>query len=325
VDPNPSHRPTEASEPAKPRSGIAAPAEPSRPGALLTPAGWLVCASGMILCVGAGDYLTRTDVSLILFYLAPIGFGTWFASLRGGVGLAFASAAVSTSADVIYRIEHTPTDLALPTLVWNGLMLLGTSLALVLVLAALKGRLEGEELLARTDALTQIPNRRAFFEAAVLELERSRRHRRPLTIAYVDLDDFKLVNDRLGHAEGDALLVTVAQTLRHGTRAVDAVARLGGDEFGLLLPEADAAMSEALLGRLRGTLLAAVERHGGWRVGFSIGAAVFLSPPANVDELTARADELMYVAKRESKGAVRLGVFDRAQDEAAHATAGLGL
>jgi diguanylate cyclase (GGDEF)-like protein len=289
---------------------------------LLTPCGWLLSAFGMILCVAAGDYLTRTEVSLILFYLAPIGFGTWFASLRGGIVLALASAMVSTGADVLYRMQHTPADLALPTLVWNGLMLLGTSLALVLVLGALKGRLEGEEQLARTDALTQIANRRAFFEAATLELERARRHGRPLTIAYVDLDDFKLVNDRLGHAEGDALLVTVAQTLRHATRAVDAVARLGGDEFGLLLPEADAAMAEALLARLRATLLSAVDRHGGWKVGFSIGAAVFLAPAENVDDLTARADELMYLAKRESKGSIRVGVFEAAAPAAAASAAG---
>lgn len=285
----------------------------------LTHSGWLASALGMILCVGAGDYLTRTEVSLILFYLAPIGFGTWFASLRGGIALAFASGVVSTGADVLWRVQQRPDDLQLPTLVWNGIMLLGTALALVLVLGALKSRLEGEEMLARTDALTQVPNRRAFFEAASLELERARRHGRPLTFAYVDLDDFKLVNDRLGHAEGDALLVTVAQTLRGATRAVDAVARLGGDEFGLLLPETDAVMAETLLERLRATLLEAVERHGGWKAGFSIGAAVFRTPPEDVDELMARADELMYIAKREAKGSVRVAVFDPpARTAAAH-------
>lgn len=276
----------------------------------LTRGGWLVSAFGMILCVGAGDYLTRTDVSLILFYLAPIGFGTWFASLRGGIGLAVSSATVSTLADVAYRAQHGRGELGLATLLWNGLMLLGTALALVLVLAALKNRLEGEELLARTDTLTQIANRRAFFEAATLELERARRHGRPLTLAYIDLDDFKLVNDRLGHAEGDALLVTVAQTLRGATRAVDAVARLGGDEFGLLLPETDAAEAALLLGRLRAVLLGALDRHGGWKVGLSIGAAVFASPPEDVDALMARADQLMYTAKREAKGSIRVGTFD---------------
>jgi diguanylate cyclase (GGDEF)-like protein len=276
----------------------------------LGPAGWLASALGMILCVGAGDYLTGTDVSLILFYLVPIGFGTWFASVRGGLALSLVSAAVSTGADQLWRARHLPDDLAPGTQVWNGLMLLGTSTALVFLLGAFRSRLEGQELLARTDALTQIANRRAFIEAASLELERARRHGRPLTVVYVDCDDFKRVNDRLGHAEGDALLVTVAQTLRGATRAVDAVARLGGDEFGLVLPETDAAMAGAMLARLRSTLLAAMARHGGWQVGFSIGAAVFLRAPGDVDELMARADELMYSAKREAKGSLRLGVFD---------------
>jgi diguanylate cyclase (GGDEF)-like protein len=275
----------------------------------------MISAFGMILCVGAADFLTRTDVSLILFYLAPIGFGTWFASLRVGFGLALVSALVSTGSDVLYRAQQAPSsDLGIATLLWNGLMLLGTSLALVLVLGALRGRLEAEELLARTDPLTRIANRRAFFEAATLELERARRHGRPLTVAYLDCDGFKLVNDRFGHAEGDALLVTIARTLRGATRAVDVVARLGGDEFGLILPETDAAEADALLARVHATVLAATSSR--WGVGFSVGAAVFLSPPGDVDELAARADDLMYAAKRERKGSIRIAAFGGARGRA---------
>jgi diguanylate cyclase (GGDEF)-like protein len=277
--------------------------------AALTPTDWLVSAFGMVLCVGAVDYITRTDLNLILFYLAPIGFGTWFASLRGGVGLAIVSTFVSTGADLIFRLQQVSTGLDYAVTVWNGVMLLGTALALVLTLGALKSRLEAQEQLARTDALTHISNRRAFFEAASLELERVRRHGRPLTVAYADIDEFKLVNDHAGHAAGDALLVAVAQLLRGATRAVDTVARLGGDEFGILLPETDAPTAEAILTRLRAQLLTAT-REGGWAVGFSIGAAVFLVPPRNVDELTARADELMYTVKRGAKGTVRIGVFE---------------
>jgi diguanylate cyclase (GGDEF)-like protein len=267
----------------------------------------------MILCVGAADYVTRTELSLILFYLAPIGFGAWFASARTGVALALASAVVSFSADLLWTRHHPQGDPGTGTLLWNALMLLGTALSLVLTLGALKSRLEAMLRVARTDALTGIPNRRAFFEAAELELERTRRHGRPLTVVYVDLDDFKRVNDELGHAEGDALLVTVAQTLRGATRTLDAVARLGGDEFGLLLPETDAPTAQAVLDRLRMTLLEAMSRHCTAATGVSVGAAVFLAPPANVDELTARADELMYAAKRSAKGSVRMGVFEGAQ------------
>ena len=294
-----------------PPVSLALPPEQARSAvASIGPASWLAAAAALILCVGAGDHLTGTDVSLILFYLVPIGFGTWFVSVHAGLALAVVAAVVATGADLLWRVENLPGDLGPGTQVWNGLMQLGTSVALVYGLGAFRSRLEGQELLARTDALTQIANRRAFIEAASLELERARRHGRPLTVAYVDCDDFKRVNDKLGHAEGDALLVTVAQTLRGATRAVDAVARLGGDEFGLILPETDAVMAGAILARLRTTLLAAMDRHGGWQVGFSIGAAVFLRAPGDVDELMARADELMYAAKREAKGSLRLGVFD---------------
>ncbi len=284
--------------------------------ALLSPAGWVTSALALVVCVGFADYLTGTETSVILFYLAPIGFGTWYVSLRAGLFLSAAAALVAVAADALHRLGVGEGSLPAALLAWNGLVQLGTSIALVLTLSALRARLESYELLARTDALTEIPNRRAFFETATLEIERTRRTGRPLTLAYVDLDDFKDVNDARGHAEGDALLVEVARTIRGATRAVDAVARLGGDEFGLLLPETDAVEAEALLVRLRATLLAAVAK-GGWTVGFSIGAATFLAPPSSIDEMMARADTLMYAAKREDKGSVRHAVFEGARAVAA--------
>jgi diguanylate cyclase (GGDEF)-like protein len=260
--------------------------------------------------VGLADFVTGREVALILFYLGPVGVATWYVGLRGGVALAILSAAVSTGADTLHELRDPGEDGALPVAVmaWNCAVQLGTFVSLVLVLSALRSRLEGEELLARTDALTHISNRRAFFEAAGLEIERARRTRRPTALAFIDVDDFKVVNDGMGHAQGDALLVVVAQTLRAATRAVDSVGRLGGDEFALLLPETAAPEIEPLLTRVRTSLLAAMTRHG-WGVGFSIGAAVFVAPPSSTDELIARADDLMYAAKREAKGSIRVGTF----------------
>jgi diguanylate cyclase (GGDEF)-like protein len=271
---------------------------------------WLAACLGIVMCVGLADFLTGREVALILFYLAPIGFATWYVGLRGGVALAVLSAAVSTGADTLHELQDPSDAGAMPVAVvaWNCAIQLGTFVSLVLVLSALRSRLEGEELLARTDALTHISNRRAFFEAAGLEIERARRTHRPIALAFVDVDDFKDVNDGLGHAQGDALLVVVAQTLRAATRAVDSVGRLGGDEFALLLPETPAAEIEPLLSRVRSSLLTAMARHG-WAVGFSVGAAVFVAPPSSADELVARADELMYAAKREAKGTLRVATF----------------
>jgi diguanylate cyclase (GGDEF)-like protein len=266
--------------------------------------GWTLAGLGLIGAVGVADYVTPASVSLILLYLAPIGFVTWFAGVWSGMVLSVAGAVIAGAVASWQEVE----GIGAAVLGWNGLMQLGASIAVVVVLNALRTRLEAEESLARTDTLTQIPNRRAFFEVAQHELERARRNHQPLTLVYLDIDDFKDVNDQLGHAEGDALLAVVARTLRTDTRAMDAVARLGGDEFGLLLPETDAAMADALLGRVRASLLDAMARHG-WNVRFSTGAAVFHSAAASVDEMMARADELMYAAKRAEKGSVRVATF----------------
>jgi diguanylate cyclase (GGDEF)-like protein len=269
----------------------------------LSPAAALALSLSLMLCVALGDDLTGADVSFTLLYLGPIGFATWFVSLPAGVFLSILSAVASFAVDLATRA----VPLAGAVLAWNLSVQLGTFLALVVLLAALKNRLEGEQQLARTDSLTLISNRRAFVELAGVELERARRTGRPITIAYLDCDDFKFVNDRLGHAQGDSLLVTAAQTLRGGTRAVDTVARLGGDEFGLLLVDTDGPTTEVLLARLRAALDAAMAANG-WRVSFSIGATTFLVPPRSVDDMLGHADQLMYDAKRGGKNAARFEV-----------------
>jgi diguanylate cyclase (GGDEF)-like protein len=101
----------------------------------------------------------------------------------------------------------------------------------------LRSAMEREKEAARTDSLTGAMNSRAFGELATAELHRARRYERPFTIAYVDIDDFKAVNDRFGHSSGDTLLRLVAETMKHNSRAVDVIARVGGDEFVILFPE----------------------------------------------------------------------------------------
>lgn len=271
----------------------------------LTRIGVLLISIGLIFCIGVGDVLTGPEVNFTLLYLAPIAFGAWLGSTRWGFTLSALSAVVSNVAD-LYARHGTPVPTGV--LAWNLMVQAGVFVALVLLLTGLRDRLELEQLMARTDPLTGLPNRRAFGEAATLELERARRTGRPLSFAYLDCDGFKFINDSLGHREGDALLVEVAQTLRASTRAVDVGARLGGDEFGLLMQETDAASALALLGRVHANLLSVMARSG-WQVGFSIGLATFLEAPEHLDELLARGDELMYEAKRSARGTIRAFSF----------------
>jgi diguanylate cyclase (GGDEF)-like protein len=260
-----------------------------------TPAGATVIAAALVVAVAAADVYTGPGVDVTLLYLAPIGFGTFFAGLGAGVGLAALAAACSVESSRLSGEVIAPAVLA-----WNAVQQVGVFLALSTILDAFKKRLLHEQQAARTDSLTSLANRRAFVESAWLELERSRRHGRPLSLLYLDCDDFKAVNDRLGHVGGDAVLAAVGGTLRDAVRGHDTVARLGGDEFGILLPEVDAAGAVALAERLRSQLRETLSAR--WdRVTFSIGVATFTAPPASVDEMILRADELMYEAKRSGK------------------------
>ena len=169
----------------------------------------------------------------------------------------------------------------------------------------LRESLEKETASARKDSLTGLSNRRAFFEAAQQEISRARRYQRTLGVAYIDVDNFKKVNDTLGHAAGDDLLVAIGLTLQQNTRLTDVVARLGGDEFALLFPEADLASLNTVLAKLHLALTEMVSAHR-WPVGFSIGGISYGCPPESVEALLKPADQLMYEVKKSGKNALRV-------------------
>lgn len=176
--------------------------------------------------------------------------------------------------------------------------------------------LESEKNLSRVDFLTKIPNRRAFFEATELESQRSRRYKRPLSIVFIDIDNFKSVNDTLGHETGDDLLRNVAETLKKHTRECNTAARLGGDEFGILLAETGAEASMAAVNNLKTwlSLLVATNR---WPISFSFGVATFVQPGSSVEDMIRVADELMYEVKRSGKNAVASRVVGAGLDHEA--------
>ncbi len=175
--------------------------------------------------------------------------------------------------------------------------LVGFLVAWAVVVRRLRISRDAERRTAGTDVLTGIANRKAFFEAAAAELNRSRRSQYPLSVAYVDCDQFKSFNDALGHLAGDALLRQVATVLQGNLRNYDLVARVGGDEFAVLLPEASPEVGRAVAERLRVRLQESAQDLNR-RVTFSMGVVSFESPPASVEDLLQAADEAMYAAKR---------------------------
>lgn len=154
---------------------------------------------------------------------------------------------------------------------------------------------------AERDALTGLLSRRAIMERLDTVLT-SRTHEEMLALYFIDLDGFKLVNDRLGHTHGDRLLVQVAHALQSVLRRDDAVGRLGGDEFVVLSAVADVAAAQALAGKLVDAAAAAgYDLESGLQVTASVGFALIPEHAIDSFELLQRADDAMYQAKHEGK------------------------
>ncbi|MBL8795341.1 MAG: GGDEF domain-containing protein [Planctomycetia bacterium] len=257
-------------------------------------------AAGLVVvgAIGYLDYSTGEALSFAAVYLIPIGFGAWYGNTRAGLILAAASTVAGTT------VSLGDPGMAPVIAGWNALMRCIFFVITSTLLSRLRDELRSAQRLANTDPLTGAANRRRFYETVQQELRRAARHPRPLTLAYLDLDHFKEINDLLGHAVGDQLLHHVVRIVQEHIRGTDLVARLGGDEFAIFLPETDAEGAQALLPRLHELLLQAmIDRN--WPVTFSIGVVTFDRPPASVDTVIQRADALMYQVKRAGKNQVR--------------------
>jgi diguanylate cyclase (GGDEF)-like protein len=252
---------------------------------------------------GAADLATDPQLSPVIFYIVPIAFAAWYGGPRTAVSFALLCAVVLFTADRLTGMYYT--SVAVPF--WNATTRFAVFLVTGSLIAGLRRALVHQRELALTDPLTRIGNRRWFYGTAETELARARRYQRPLTLAYIDLDNFKQLNDRSGHHVGDEALQWVADLLRANVRRTDLVSRFGGDEFTILLPETDQAQARMVFDKLRPLLVSEVERRG-WGITCSIGVVTALPPPPDIDVLIRSADHLMYRAKRGSKDAVLFGL-----------------
>ncbi|HEX3887314.1 MAG TPA: GGDEF domain-containing protein [Phenylobacterium sp.] len=168
----------------------------------------------------------------------------------------------------------------------------------------LKGRLAEVEDLADRDALTPLLNRRALLRELARIRTFAQRYGSPASLVYFDLDDLKGVNDRLGHAAGDAALKAVAERLQQHVRESDIVGRMGGDEFAVILAQADRPTAEAKAAALARAIEAEPLKFGDWSAPLHISWGVReITQDAEPEALVAEADQAMYARKRERKSA----------------------
>ena len=267
---------------------------------------WIVTGISFIIVIGILDYLTGYEMAFSLFYLFPVTLLTWFAGRRIGFAASLASALMWLTADIASGNTYSRA-----VMYWNGIIRFSFFVIVTLLLSALRRAHEREKELARSDSLTGAANTRSFSELVHMEMERAQRNKRPFTLAYVDLDNFKAVNDHFGHSTGDRVLSTIVSQAKSQLRKVDVVARLGGDEFAFLMPETDQPAAQAAIQRVQRYLLDEMLRNK-WPVTFSIGVLTCQDIPASFDELLKCADDVMYSVKNNGKDSVHFAIYEGA-------------
>ena len=254
---------------------------------------------GVVAAIGFLDWLTGPDLGFSLFYLAPIVYAGW---RLGRVPVVLVAVGASVAWTVAELAWNPASDL---TTAWNAFTRLAIYVTIGLLTAVvradrdeLRRAIDRETALARTDAVTGLPNSRSMMELLQQETLRRRAESRPIAMAYLDLDNFKAVNDARGHAAGDALLQEVAAILRQSVDPGDIPARVGGDEFAVLASISTTADSmRATAARIEERVRRLGERYPGLGFGASVGTAWFPVPPEQPDELFRAADAAMYDVK----------------------------
>lgn len=241
---------------------------------------------------------TPPAARLGVLYVIPVLLVTWTEGLAWGIVFGIASIAMREAV----AWDQMPAETPLWWRVGNAAAYVAVVAVAMAGLQTLRSSQAQLAKLVTQDVLTNVLNARAFAERLGQELERNRRYPRPLSLIYMDLDNFKIINDTHGHQTGDAVLRLVADAMRSSVRTADVVGRLGGDEFAVLMPETDAPLADAAAKRLVASLRNVFK--GTPNVTASIGVVSCAATDASTDDLLRRADQAMYDAKKMGKDRV---------------------
>jgi diguanylate cyclase (GGDEF)-like protein len=258
--------------------------------------------------LGLTDYLTGNELTFSLFYLAPIVLVTWIANQAAGFLLSLLSALMLLVAEMAAGKTYSQPDMYF----WNTLLRAIFFVVVTYLVAELHRARREEQVMARTDFVSGAMNRRYFDEILQMEINRIRRYPNPMTLVYIDADNFKSVNDLFGHKVGDEVLRCIADGLKAHVRSTDIIARVGGDEFVLLLTSTNLPEAQVVLAKVRMYLHEEMSRRD-FPVTFSMGAVTCLAPPQSTEQILAMADRLMYEVKNSTKNDIRYMTWEGTQ------------
>lgn len=264
-------------------------------------------AAATVLLIGWLDYETGPEIGLSLLYLIPVAISGWYGGIPSAVLVACLAGAAWLFADLAWRDSEAAIAISL----WNAFtrfVIYNTEGVFIALLHRDREKLRRlaarESALARTDQVTKLPNARAFLELVDAEIDRARDRGSAVCVIYIDLDNFKTFNDRLGHAAGDEILAEVANILTRSIRTTDVPARLGGDEFAALLRDVDATYAQTVANTISDSIRQLGSAYADLGFGATVGVAHVRELPESAAELVRAADDAMYVGKAGGKGQV---------------------
>ena len=265
---------------------------------------WLVAGYMMIALLGTIDSQFQPEVFSAPLYLIPIAMLSWFVGKWHGVTAAVLCTIMWLAADIFSGGLYTQPYLYY----WNSITCLAAFIIFSGLFSNLRTELELTHNLNQMDTLTGIANPRGFYEAAQKEIDRCRLFDRQFTLCYIDIDNFKSINDELGYTVGDQVLRTVAESIQENLRKSDLVARLGGDEFGLIISDAGKEAAREAVNRIHRQMTNTMKANS-WVLTFSIGVLICIEHPKTVNEILNVADNLMDFVKSNGKNGICYSVY----------------
>jgi diguanylate cyclase (GGDEF)-like protein len=257
-----------------------------------------------ILVLGVVQVTLGKNIDIAPFYIFPILFSSWYGSRTTGLISAFLSVLVY----VVIEVFFTGGSFTFLDLILFSIPYLAAYILLAILIINFRNVHRAEVYAADTDNLTGIHNARSFYAELANEMLRSKRYDHVFSLAYIDVDDFKNINDSLGHNVGDKLLKEVANALVVSLRATDVIARLGGDEYVCLLPETNKEEARSAFIKAAELLKQKMKQYN-WGVSFSMGVVTFEDLPEDIKKAIDVADKLMYSVKNDNKNNVAYQIY----------------